>query len=167
MSKREYLGFFGVSVVKNLPANAGDTVRDTLWSLIRENPICHRATKARHHNYWACALESGSPKYWIPCALELILPTREPTAMRSLHTTVREFQLERSPHSNEDPAQPERKKIQWVFIFLSPCKDSFAPIFPVVVIWRTTWTKHESLWIYYSSICLSLHHRNASILLPT
>ena len=30
-----------------------------VWSLIREDPTCHRATKPVHHNYWAGALEPG------------------------------------------------------------------------------------------------------------
>ena len=36
----------GGAVVKNPPANAGDTVR----SLVREDPMCCGATKAGHHN---------------------------------------------------------------------------------------------------------------------
>ena len=39
--------FPGGAVVKNLPANAGDTVR----SLVREDPTCRGATKPVHHNY--------------------------------------------------------------------------------------------------------------------
>ena len=34
-------------VVKNLPANAGDTVRSLLW----EDSICHRKTRPKSHNY--------------------------------------------------------------------------------------------------------------------
>ena len=39
--------FPGGSVVKNLPANAGDMVR----SLVQEDPTCRGATKPMHHNY--------------------------------------------------------------------------------------------------------------------
>ena len=41
--KNQVLGFPGGAVVKNPPANAGDTVR----ALVREDPTCHRATKPR------------------------------------------------------------------------------------------------------------------------
>ena len=44
-------GFPGGSVVKNPPANAGDT------GLIQEDPTCHKATKTICHNYQACSLE--------------------------------------------------------------------------------------------------------------
>ena len=33
-------------------------------SLIQEDPKCQEATKAVHHNYWACAPEPGSHSYW-------------------------------------------------------------------------------------------------------
>ena len=40
-------GFPGGAVVKNPPANAGDTGS----SLVREDPTCHGETKPVHHNY--------------------------------------------------------------------------------------------------------------------
>ena len=46
--KRRIEGFPAGSVVKNLPANAGDTGFDP-WS-IREDPTCHKATKPVHHS---------------------------------------------------------------------------------------------------------------------
>ena len=52
---RNYIieGFPGGSVVKNLPANAGDT-----------GLIPHIAEQlSPHHNYQACALESSGPNY--------------------------------------------------------------------------------------------------------
>ena len=42
-----YRDFSGGAVVKNPPANAGDTGR----ALVREDPTCHRATKPASHNY--------------------------------------------------------------------------------------------------------------------
>ena len=53
-------GFPGGSVVKNPPANAGDTA--SIPGLGRSH--MHRATKPGHHNYWACSLEPGSCDYW-------------------------------------------------------------------------------------------------------
>ena len=53
-------GFPGSSVVKN-PFASSETL---VWSLICEDPICHRVTKPVHHSYWACALESRSCNYW-------------------------------------------------------------------------------------------------------
>ena len=52
--KMYFLGFPGGSVVKNLPASAGDT------GSIPEPEKSHRpgTTKPVHHNSWACALET-------------------------------------------------------------------------------------------------------------
>lgn len=44
---RKTRGFPRSSVVKNPPANAGDTAR----SLLQEDPTYRKATKPRHHNY--------------------------------------------------------------------------------------------------------------------
>ena len=41
-------------MVKNLPANAGNTCLILLW----EDSTCQVVIKPVHHNYWACALES-------------------------------------------------------------------------------------------------------------
>ena len=45
--KTKWQGFPGGTVVKNLPANAGDTVRALVW----EDATCCGATKHMHHNY--------------------------------------------------------------------------------------------------------------------
>ena len=97
-------------------------------SLIQEDPTCHRATKPVCHNYWAYALEPGSHNYWAhtPQLLKLMAQnpcsaTREATTLRSPHTATesrtRSLQLEKTPHSNKDPAQPINKiiyiKIKW------------------------------------------------------
>ena len=37
-------------------------------ALVREDSTCRGATKPVHHNYWACALEPLSHKYWSPHA---------------------------------------------------------------------------------------------------
>ena len=50
------------------------TMQETwVWSLIQEDPTCHRATKPVSHNYWACALEPSNHNYWAP-ALQLPKP---------------------------------------------------------------------------------------------
>ena len=71
-----YEGFPGGAVVKNPPANAGDMGSN----LVREDPTCHGATKPVCLNYWACALEPASHKYWArapqllkPVSLEPVL----------------------------------------------------------------------------------------------
>ena len=62
-----------------------------------------------HLDYQACALELGSCE-----AQEPMLRSKRITAMRSLRTT-RELpcvpKLEKSQHSNEDPAQPKINKL--------------------------------------------------------
>ena len=63
-SKKSSLDFPGGTVVKTLPANAGDTVR----ALVREDPTCHTATKPVCHSYWVCALEACKPQLLSPRA---------------------------------------------------------------------------------------------------
>ena len=53
------------TVVKNPPANAGDT---GVRALVREDPTCRGATKPMHHNYWAC-----KPQLLKPVRLEPML----------------------------------------------------------------------------------------------
>ena len=49
-------GFPGGAVVKNPPANTGDTGSSPgPWS--GKIPHAHGATKPVYHNYWVCALE--------------------------------------------------------------------------------------------------------------
>ena len=52
--------FPGGAVVKNLPANAGDT--RSIPGLGRSHMPW--ATKPMGHNYWACALEPARHNYW-------------------------------------------------------------------------------------------------------
>ena len=75
------------------------TVQETrVQSLTPEDPTCRGATRPVHHKYWACALEPGSHNYWSPCSLEPVLRNkRSPCSPK----------LEKSPSSNEDPAQPK------------------------------------------------------------
>ena len=58
--KKANTGLSCGSVVKNLLANAGDTVS------IPDLGRLHMLWKAKlvHHSYWACALEPGSCNYW-------------------------------------------------------------------------------------------------------
>ena len=62
--KTESRDFPGGAVVKNPPANAGDTV----WALVREDPTCRGATKPMSHKYWAHA-----PQLLKPTRLEPVL----------------------------------------------------------------------------------------------
>ena len=55
--EEEERGCSGGSVVKNPPANAGDT------GSIPDPGRCQGATKSVGHNYCACALEPGSCNY--------------------------------------------------------------------------------------------------------
>ena len=49
-----------------------------VWSLIWEDPTCHGASKAMHHNYLPCALQPGSHNYWAHTRQLLKLATLEP-----------------------------------------------------------------------------------------
>ena len=94
------------SVVMNPPANAGD-------------PTCCGATKPMCHNYWDCALESGSHNPQA-ATIEVCVPARlcsetGGTLQWEAHASQVEsspclLQLEKSPGSNEDPAQPKINK---------------------------------------------------------
>ena len=79
------LGFPGGSVVKNLPANAGD--RDSI-----PGP---GGTHMPQRNE-ARALQ----------LLNLCSRAQEPKLLKPVHPRARALQLEESPRSKEDPAQP-------------------------------------------------------------
>ena len=51
-----------------------------VWSLVQEDPTCHRATKPMCNNYWACALEPTSHNCWSPFTLEPVLHNKRSTA---------------------------------------------------------------------------------------
>ena len=82
-----------------------------VWSLIWEDPTCHRATKPGTCNCWAhvpqllkpaCprarALHQEQPPQWKPCTPQL-------------ESSPHSLQLGRSLCSNKDPAQPRINKI--------------------------------------------------------
>ena len=85
-------------MVKNLPVDVGDT--DTIPDLGRSH--MPRSDQARVPHYWACALETESqqekPPQW-----EAHVPQRESSPCSG--------PLEKSPSSNEDPAQPKINKL--------------------------------------------------------
>ena len=85
-------------------------------SLVQENSTCLGATKPVYHNYWACALEPGSHNYCARVPYNPYSATREDITMRSLSTAMKNSpyspQLEKSPCSNWDQAQPKINKVQ-------------------------------------------------------
>ena len=121
---QEHRDFPGGAVVKNLPANAGNTGSSPdpgtrVQALIREDPTCRGATKPVCHNYWA--LEPASHNYWSPHAAttEARVPRacapqqREATAMRSPHNTTksspRSPQLEKARTQQRRPNAAKKK----------------------------------------------------------
>ena len=111
-----FFGFLGGSV-KRIPLPMQETwVRSLIW----EDPTCHGATKLTHHIYEARALEPRSHNYWAhvwhcsPRALEPGSTPRKATAISpplQLEGSPCSPQLEKSLHSNEDPAQPKINKL--------------------------------------------------------
>ena len=107
--KKWQWGFPGRPVVKNPPANAGDTVLtpDLGGSHMpqRTKPVCH--------SYWGCALQPGSSSPtqarlpWSPCSAR-----REATTMRSPPTQLESSpwlrQLGKDLEATEDPEQPTK-----------------------------------------------------------
>ena len=90
-------------------------------SLIQEDPTCCRATKSTYHSCWACALEHSNHNYWA-CILQLLKPACprgrvlqperpqwEACALQ-LESSPRSLKLEKSLHSNENPAWPKINK---------------------------------------------------------
>ena len=89
-------GFPGGSVVKNPPANAGGPGLTTGpgKSHIQRNNYTHVPQLPKPELPRACALQQDKPLQW-----QALTPQPERSACSP--------QLEKGPHSNEDPAQPE------------------------------------------------------------
>ena len=90
------------SVVKNLPANAGDRVPTLIW----EDPTWPGATKLMCHNCWDCALQLGSCSCWSPCTLEPVPHNRRCHCKWESHAPQVEIsllspQLEKSPRTTQ------------------------------------------------------------------
>ena len=108
-------GFPSGSVVKNPPASAGD------MSLIPGSGSSHMpwSNQAREPQLLSLCSRAQEPQLPSPCVANswARVPssprpaTREATAVRGVHTTVRRgprsLQLEKSAHSHEYPAQPK------------------------------------------------------------
>ena len=97
-------GFPSGSVVRNLPANAGDM--SSILDLGK--PTCQRATKSMHHNSWACALGPASHNYWSPHSAYKPISHNywaHVSQLLSLHTSEPVFCNRRSHHC-ERPVHP-------------------------------------------------------------
>ena len=88
--------FLGVLVVKKKKKRIHLPMQETwVWSLIRKDPTCLRATKSVDHSYWNYAPEPGSHWAHMPTTTEPCMPCcpcatiREATAMRSLRAATR------------------------------------------------------------------------------
>ena len=91
--------------------------RQRVQSLVQEDPTCPRATEPMHHNYWACAIESGSwdvaTKPTRPRARtqQQEKPLKWEDQAQQLDSRLHSPQLEQTLGSNQGPAQPEISKI--------------------------------------------------------
>ena len=104
--------FPGGTVVKNPPANAGDT-----GSRPGQGRSHNRgATNPVHHNYWACALEPASHNYWahVPQLLSPRATTTEARMLRACALQQREATAMRSPRTTtkSSPRSPQLEKAQ-------------------------------------------------------
>ena len=134
-------------------------------SLIQEDPTCSGATKPMSHNYCTCALELGSRNCWAhvlrACALqqektlqwEVCTPQLEssPHLLQLEQSSFSLLQLEKSPCSSKDPAQPKVNKWNFIYIYIyiyiyiwirSPDKESYTVWFCINKI--QNWAK----WIH-------------------
>ena len=71
-----------------------------VWSLIWENPTCHRAAKLVPYNYWTCALETVPRNCWAqelqllkPMHLELVLCSKKSHCSEKLENSPCFLQL--------------------------------------------------------------------------
>ena len=103
----------GDTVVKNPPAPMWEA---SVQSLIQDDPTCWAPVA---HNHWACALglRSSSAEHmchncWSLCALESVQQEKPPQweACTLEQSSPCSIQLEKSPCSNKDPAQPKMNK---------------------------------------------------------
>ena len=81
--------------------------------LIREDPKCRGGTKSVHHNCWACThLGTTAPEPTSPRAraLQQETPLQWEACAPQLESSPCLLHLEKSSHSNEDPAQSKIKK---------------------------------------------------------
>ena len=90
-----------------------------VWSLVWEDPMCHGAAKPVHRNCWACALEPRNHNSWawVPQLLKLVCPRahaprqekppQQEAHAPQLESSPRAPKLEKSPCSNQGPAQPK------------------------------------------------------------
>ena len=70
-----------------------------------------RAAEPMHHDYWACAIGPGSRNHWSLGALEPLLSNKRSHCNEKLLESSPSWpQLENSPHSNEDTAEPKINK---------------------------------------------------------
>ena len=106
-------GFPCGSVVKNLPASAGDTVELPG----QEDPTCRRATRPLWHSYWVCVPEPGSRNHWCPCSI-----TREAIPKRSLHTATTSsplsLQVDKKSTQQRRPSTAKNKERQKTIFIL-------------------------------------------------
>ena len=72
------------------------------------DPTWYRAIEPMFHNIEPTLLEPENHNYWNPCALSPCSTTREVIATKCSPSSL---QVEKSPHSNEDPAQPKINKL--------------------------------------------------------
>ena len=75
------------------------TQETQVWSLIQEDPTCHKVTKPVCHRYQVCAPEPVSRNYWRPSALEPVLHNERVPRSPQLETVPCSPQLETVPRS--------------------------------------------------------------------
>ena len=98
-------------------------------SLVWEDPTCCRATKPMRHNI----LASRSHNYWSPHALgPMVYNKRSHCNLKPSHHNWRvapiSLQLEKSPWSNHDPAQPKIAKLIKLYVCVCVCVKTIVKI---------------------------------------
>ena len=132
--------------------------RTQVRSLVREDPICCRATKPAHHNYQTSVLEPGNSNYWAHLP-QLLKPSRPEPVLRNkrryhsekpAHCNQRVAPAccnKRKPaHSNKNSAQP-KIKINDFLKYAQKMKSQELKFFT----WRTANKPWTVIWMMYEN----------------
>ena len=98
-------GFSGGSVVKSLPASAGDT---GLIPGPGRSQMPMGVTKPMHHNYWVCVLEPGYHNYWAHMPW-----LQKPERSRACASQEKPLHRASGVMNNASNYRSEEKPLQW------------------------------------------------------
>ena len=120
-----------------------------VWALVWEDPTCCGATEPMCYNYWTCALEPTSHKYWAHVP-QLLKPMRlEPVLLNK-----RSHRNEKpSPHTKSGPRLPQLEKAHAQQWRPNAAKNKWINKF----IKKRIHEKRTGIWKYYLEVSLTIY----------